>query len=81
VCARRAAAVITMLKDGINEGWEIFGNWMDRDRVEWTKQDEVVEWLRQEVQWEEIQVARILRVFHMLVKMNWASLLEHKMPS
>jgi len=65
-----APAVITMLMDGCNEGWAVFGSWMDRDGVMWTKQAEVFEWFRQGIWWEGIEVAQIVRVFYMLVNKN-----------
>jgi hypothetical protein len=63
-------AVITMLIDGCNEGWAVFGSWMDRDGVIWAKEAEVYEWFRQGIWWEGIEVARIVRVFYMLVNKN-----------
>jgi hypothetical protein len=63
-------AVITMLMDGCNEGWAVAGNWMDREGVEWTSQTEVFEWFREGILWENIRVARIVRVFYMLVNKN-----------
>jgi hypothetical protein len=63
-------AVITMLMDGCNEGWAVAGSWMDREGVTQSSQTEVFEWFRQEILWEGIKVARIVRVFHMLVNKN-----------
>jgi hypothetical protein len=63
-------AVITMLMDGCSEGWVVFGSWMDRGGVMWTNQAEVFEWFRQGIWWERIEVAQIVRVFHMLVNKN-----------
>lgn len=65
-------AVVTMLMDGCNEGWEVMRSWMDRDGVVPTQQTEVFEWFRQERRWDDmgIEVARIVRVFHMLVNKN-----------
>jgi len=63
-------AVITMLMDGCNEGWTVAGNWMDREGVVRTSPTEVFEWFRQEILWEDIRVARIARVFYMLVNKN-----------
>lgn len=63
-------AVITMLIDGCDEGWAVFGSWIDRDGVIRTKQAEVFEWFRQEFSWEGIKVAQIVRVFYMLVNKN-----------
>jgi hypothetical protein len=65
-------AVVTMLMDGCNEGWEVMRSWMDRDGVMQTKQAEVFEWFRQERWWDdmEVEVARIVRVFYMLVNKN-----------
>jgi hypothetical protein len=63
-------AVITMLVDGCPEGWAVAGNWMSRDGVMQTSPIEAFEWFRQEILWEGIRVARIVRVFHMLVNKN-----------
>jgi hypothetical protein len=56
-----------VLMDGCNEGWAVFGSWMDGDGVMRTRQAEVYEWFRQGIWWEGIEVARIVRVFYMLV--------------
>jgi hypothetical protein len=61
---------MTMLMDGCNEGWLVFGSWIERDGVLWTQQAEVYEWFRQGIWWEGVQVARIVRVFYMLVNKN-----------
>lgn len=63
-------AVITMIVDGCDEGWAVVGNWMDRDEVMQTKQIEAFEWFRENTWWEGMEVARILRVFYMLVNKN-----------
>jgi hypothetical protein len=63
-------AVITMMMDGFPEGWAVVGSWMDRAGVVRTSPTEVFEWFRQEILWEGIRVARIVRVFHMLVNKN-----------
>jgi hypothetical protein len=63
-------AVMTMLMDGCNEGWLVFGSWIERDGVLWTQQAEVYEWFRQGIWWEGVEVARIVRVFYMLVNKN-----------
>lgn len=66
------AAVVTMWMDGSAEGWAVAGGWMDRDGVVKSRPAEVFEWLRQEGWWEDIraEVARVVRVFHMLVNKN-----------
>jgi hypothetical protein len=61
---------MTMLMDGCNEGWAVFGNWIERDGVVWTKQAEVYEWFRHGVWWEGVEVAQVVRVFYMLVNKN-----------
>jgi hypothetical protein len=67
---RLVPAVVTMLMDGCPEGWAVFGSWLDRDGVGRNQHREVFEWMRQEAWWEGIQVAHIVRVFHMLVNKN-----------
>lgn len=65
-------AVTTMMMDGSPEGWAVVGSWMDRAGVVRTSPTEVFEWFRQAVWWDDmgIDVARIVRVFHMLVNKN-----------
>jgi hypothetical protein len=69
---RLTAAVITMLMDGCHEGWAVAEEWMSRAGVMPTKRDEVFEWFRGAVWWPDIEmeVARIVRVFHMLAEKN-----------
>jgi transcription elongation factor Elf1 len=66
------AAVITMMMDGAPEGCAVVGSWMDVAGVTRTSQVDVFEWFRQATWWEEmgVEVARIVRVFHMLVNKN-----------
>ena len=65
-------AVITMLMNGSSEGRAVVGVWMDQDGVNRAKQDEVFEWFRQQRWWNDVgmEVAQIVRVFHMLVNKN-----------
>jgi hypothetical protein len=63
-------AVVTLLLDGYKEGWVVMQNWMDQDGVEWRKKNQAFEWIRGSVWWEEREVARIVRVFYMLVNKN-----------
>jgi hypothetical protein len=69
---RLTAAVITMLMDGCHEGWAVAEEWMSRAGVMPTKRDEVFEWFRGAAWWPgmEMEVARIVRVFHMLAEKN-----------
>jgi hypothetical protein len=69
---RLTAAVITMLMDGCHEGWAVAEEWMSRAGVMPTKRDEVFEWFRGAAWWPDIEmeVARIVRVFHMLAEKN-----------
>jgi hypothetical protein len=66
------AAVITMIMDGSPEGYAVVGDWMDLAGVTRASEVEVFEWFRQAIWWEEMgmEVARIVRVFHMLVNKN-----------
>jgi hypothetical protein len=66
------AAVVTMIIDGSPEGYAVVGNWMDSAGVMRSSQVEAFEWFRQAIWWEEtgLEVARIVRVFHMLVNKN-----------
>jgi hypothetical protein len=63
-------AVIAMLMGGCNEGWAVAVSWMDREGVTLAKEADVFEWFREGIWWENIEVARIVRVFHMLVNKN-----------
>lgn len=65
-------AVITMMMDGSPEGWAVVGSGMDCAGVMRTSPTEVFEWLRQAVWWDDMgmDVARIVRVFHILVNKN-----------
>ena len=61
-----------MLMNGSHEGWVVAESWMGRDGVIPTRPEEVFEWFRQGKWWDdmEVEVARIVRVFYMLVNKN-----------
>lgn len=65
-------AVITMMMDGSGEGWSVVRSWMDQAGVMPNRPVEVFEWFREGIWWEgiEVEVARIVRVFYMLVNKN-----------
>ncbi len=65
-------AVVAMLADGSGEGGAVVGVWMDRDGVNRANPAEVFAWYQRERWWADIgmEVARIVRVFHLLVNKN-----------
>jgi hypothetical protein len=65
-------AVVTMMTNGSDEGWGVVECWMVRDGVMPTRPAEVFEWFRREKWWDdmEVEVAQIVRVFHMLTNKN-----------